>query len=620
MSKSTTLFLQGTLIALVALFGASLVTTPAVGQGFPSTLTPLACAPGQQYLPAVTHGVADNFDPSGAVEPTFASVDSVAAVPWNTSSNNRYDDTVNSRYFADTFYLGLPANATAKAMRISGYLRPAAQGASWNTDTMYILQALPSSGNGFTPLYHPNFAIPLGTTSSVVWNIDGSGITSTPTLTAVSPLTMLANSPPTGQDVLNGITANGFIDIHIQNDTSVDYFAVELCYEPDPNATPDFEIIKSLNTCSVGSAPASAVCTYTLEIRNMGDPYSGELQVEEILNGHMQSINVIDAAGSNIPCQVFSGLGPSPLTFSSGTIIADTAAVCTVPNVFVDGTTPLFLTAMVEVDTQLFFGPGSDKLNCAAVVGWDGRPSGMTTVDFPSHCVLALTPTLHPQTPCELHIEASTPNSNLAVGDPIPVAFQITNEGGTACETVRMINYVAQADTAQSLATWLTLDPNALDQAATQPSHWNSPDDWVAYMQDPVGGNVPNFQFSFPATGLVFLGPDIPAGDLTGLHPSRRLQYSGPPVQNSTFQPGAQQDYDTNNLGPAADGGIVCGIAVVSISEYYDLRIALSLTSGLLKPPNLSSTTANEIWADNINNALAADGKFGVSCVGFNVQ
>ena len=69
-------------------------------------------------------------------------------------------------------------------------------------------------------------------------------------------------------------------------------------------------------------------------------------------------------------------------------------------------------------------------------------------------------------------------------------------------------------------------------------------------------------------------------------------------------------------------GFMNCGIAVIAPGEYEDLRIKLSAAANfaLLLVSGLSSSTGNDIWADETNKLLAADNVHNVACVGVNVN
>lgn len=768
MTNSTSLFWRDSLIAFSLGIGICLFSPPADGQSFPSSISPLSCPADQERL-WVVRGVEDDYNPTLNSEPMTPSAELLVANTWpNTPVIDHYDSQVSGHSILDTIELGLPPDATVMSMRISGHFRPVGQGVAWWTDGLRFSQRLSGGGDGFSPLVYNNFAVSLGGAGVKTWEIDATANT----ITTV-PTTSLGAGSATAEDVLDAVTDNGFIDFELQDDTSVDFLAVDICYERD---APEFVITKTLDTCSPGSSPNTMQCTFELEIRNDGDPYTGELQfteimnsatafmnvedsngaavscqilaedpslvsnigsqpmsfseqrlctlpgvsiddsdvieldviaefstteffgpgpeqlncasvvmwdgqpdlaqmqgglpsdcahvppaapqfsiektlqqcdlaisantnsctytieitnnggpyigqlqIQEITNVGFQSIEVSDATGNNIPCQVYSGgsFSTTPLNFSAGAIISDASAICSIPNAAIaNNSPPLVLTATIETNPLLFFGPGPDPLNCAAVVLWDGRPNGMATADFPSHCIEAYPPAS--ATACELHVDATSPNQNVPIGNPIEFEFQITNEGGVACETVRIINYVAAADSHLGSYRWMTADPNFVDQLSTHSDQWDSPNDTIAYMQGP--GNVPNFQYSFPQTPPVILGPGIPEGDLIWVHPGRRPQYAGPPVQSVAFAPGAQADLGIDYGQATADGFIVCGIAVTNTADYFDQRVALSLAAGLNRPISLNQGTGFDVWAQNTNDALAASGITNASCVGINTQ
>jgi hypothetical protein len=158
---------------------------------------------------------------------------------------------------------------------------------------------------------------------------------------------------------------------------------------------PEFEVTKTLRECQ-SFGPNANRCVYDIRIENTGAPYTGELQIEDVTNQSVNRFFLFDTNSRPISCQVYTQPQPQQLTFSDGAISSPRFDLCTLSNVSIDASTPIDLTALVQLGGPAL-SPPEAPLNCAALVMWDGRPNGLQTEDFPSSCVPAL--------PSEIDIE-----------------------------------------------------------------------------------------------------------------------------------------------------------------------------------------------------------------------
>lgn len=379
---------------------------------------------------------------------------------------------------------------------------------------------------------------------------------------------------------------------------------------------PDFAVSKRVESCSAAAGSSPVTCTYSITVSNSGSPYTGSVTIQEFMNVGGVDVSLTDPSGASMVCQDFSNSGQTnQLTTSSGhTINTDGTSLCTAEAVTIDNA-PQTFTATVAFDPNIHYGPDPIAINCAGLVMWDDRPS-LNSIQqnggFPGDCVPAL-----PATPCELHVSTWTANTTISTGDVTTGGLQISNQGGTECETIRLLAYLGFSNSASTPTRWMQAPSEVAHLLSEQPDAWRSPAEVVSEMQV----NVPGYQYSYPPTPPLTPGaPPAPQNDLIWVHPERRPGGSGVSASGFAFQPFASEVYTTIPTPlMSPDGFIACSIAVVSVSEIAALRQALH-NAASNKPASLSASNGNDVWAANINNALAADGIAGASCVGINIQ
>jgi len=150
---------------------------------------------------------------------------------------------------------------------------------------------------------------------------------------------------------------------------------------------PEFEITKTLNNCQSFGGNANR-CVYDIRIENHGGPYVGDIQIQDVTNQVVNNLYLFDANQNPFTCQEYSGPQPNTLDFSADTITSPRTDICTMENVTIDAT-GMDLTLLVQLGGPAL-SPPEAPLNCAAVVNWDGRPSGMAMDEYPSDCEPAL--------------------------------------------------------------------------------------------------------------------------------------------------------------------------------------------------------------------------------------
>lgn len=367
-------------------------------------------------------------------------------------------------------------------------------------------------------------------------------------------------------------------------------------------ARPDFSVTKTIESCESFAANAYR-CTYNIRIENNGGPYTGELQIEDVTNQSVNRFFLFDANRNPISCQAFTGTQQPRLTFSDGTVTSSRFDVCTIPNISIDAATPIELTALVQLERST---SSEAPLNCAAVVMWDGRPDGMQTDDFPSSCIDAFPPAdeTGPELPptCALSIRASAPDTDIGIGERFEASFNFANIGTLECEVLRFQAYTGIFDPASTQTAWFA-NGNLLHALSQQPSEW--------YVGQTYPAAIGQSASSHP--------------DLIWLHPSRRTGYNGSPVSNVAFQPGTTLTYSgisdqmTAQTLPAY-GALVCGFAVVSLSEYAGLGQTLSAQIDANRPAGQTQTNGYDEWAANINDDLVAAGVENIHCLGWNIR
>jgi hypothetical protein len=215
----------------------------------------LSCAaPSQLY--SVTHGVANNFAGDGSSQPTpnmaYFSSQGISL----SSTTNTFDQTANDYHFGDTLPIAVPQGSTVTSMRLTTRLKP--------TDTQCSGGGGgggggPSGGNNNTgrtigPPTGCGSAGPGASNDAInfhVWNASGATHTSPVSgfpIASISatgdwglpdPAEIFTFDFMTAQPLLfNAVTVGAGLppplnlDVYIQDDTSVDFLTLELCYVP----------------------------------------------------------------------------------------------------------------------------------------------------------------------------------------------------------------------------------------------------------------------------------------------------------------------------------------------------------------------------------------------------
>jgi hypothetical protein len=258
-------------IALIALAGSSAVLAQAQPPARPSAINgppgppAFQCERGESTFKA-GNGTDDNFAATLDPKPHAAADFSAAA---GLAATNIYDQTASNYHFGDSFTL--PSGQITK-VRLTTRLKPNSGDATndsidffasnpWPGSTParvgFVINNLPGAATWAPPHAPELFVFDFLPASVVVY---GNNVPGTP---AASP-------PYVGSAFFPALDVSKRFDIYVQDDTSVDFVQIELCYKPK------YDLVASKKR--EGSY-------YTLDVTNAGQPISpsGSIQVVEIV-------------------------------------------------------------------------------------------------------------------------------------------------------------------------------------------------------------------------------------------------------------------------------------------------------------------------------------------------
>jgi len=187
------------------------------------------------YIKEIT-GIVNNFECSeketlvkilgGKIDafalPEDATTPSATLAGTNTLPKMKYDNPAHDRHFIDTLNLGLNSNQTVTNAEFHiGY--KSTNRSLWTNDALYIGEY--GVNHGAYKLYDNSSSNFIETT----WGIETVGGE-----TIASTNLELNNTIGTGT-VLNTMKSNGFLDIYLQDDTTVDFTQLNLCVKNNCN-------------------------------------------------------------------------------------------------------------------------------------------------------------------------------------------------------------------------------------------------------------------------------------------------------------------------------------------------------------------------------------------------
>lgn len=245
---------QSSLIACALAAAALLSGNGAKSQTgtWPATLR---CAPPTQHM-SMLHGIDDNFavpTPADPAPTPGAGLIATYGAPM-TAPSNKYDNTAVNYHFGDTFAFPLPAGTSITAARVTTRIRP--NGDIWNNDSFNFQQqgakAEPVLGNMG---YHTP-----GSSQLISFDITSSGISPAPSYgTTGNPSQALA-----------ALNANQFLNFYMQDDSEIDFIALELCVTVPPPKDYDIGVNKQRDDRG----------GYIIRIANPGRPLPAGAKVE----------------------------------------------------------------------------------------------------------------------------------------------------------------------------------------------------------------------------------------------------------------------------------------------------------------------------------------------------
>jgi hypothetical protein len=291
-------------IALIGLAGSSVAAfaqapkpAGAATNGPITPVEPFQCRPGESAF-KTGNGTNDNFagtaDPKPHPSAAFASA--VTLVP----ATNIYDQTASNYHFGDTFTLNPPGQITK--VRLTTRLK--ANSGDANNDGISF-----STSPSFTP-GHFGFAL---NTLSPGWGTSGSGqmpklfmfefeAGSTVQVNVAGNPSNTTPSPYSSSTFYGDLNTNHLLHVYVEDDTSVDFVEVELCYQPAPK----YDLV---------AAKKHDGNIYTLNVHNAGSPImpTGSVQVVEVVPAGL-TIDWASMTGWQCPGAVFPVVGPDAFT------------------------------------------------------------------------------------------------------------------------------------------------------------------------------------------------------------------------------------------------------------------------------------------------------------------
>jgi hypothetical protein len=283
-------------LATTALLALSWPPTATFAQGVTTPRTapgPLSCGR-PSLLFSVTHGLDDNFsNTTPADSPPQPSAALIAQ--YTLTTPNIFDQTTSNYHFGDTLAINVPQNSTIVAARLITRMKPLA-GQPENDGVNFHVPGTPfSSSIGYS----------LNIISGNAW-------------TAGSPSKIFVFTAAT--NILNAMTAAAAatppqpaLDVYVQDDTSVDFLRLEVCYTPPKG--PDVAATK-LHKGSV----------YSLNVGNPGGPIpvGDTIEVTDYIPVALTITSI------NAPSPWTCSANPAPLPVTGPAVITCTYQVTTI--------------------------------------------------------------------------------------------------------------------------------------------------------------------------------------------------------------------------------------------------------------------------------------------------
>lgn len=235
------------------------------------TLPPAFCLlsidrPSRSIL-TISRGINDSFDPQADPNPApslqFISRYAQLGLPTNT-----YDQLGSDYFFGDTLNFSgqLPTGAAIVGARLRMRLR--ALDGQPDNDAIHIQYGAQTFGYKLNNLPGANGWTASDPPHDQVFAFDFSPTAATPAPTE--------GTFPGPAQFLQALEANQFLDILIQDDTSVDYLRLDICYETRIPRLPDLLAQKTKTQLMPN------VSYYQLQVQNLGGPITGPAKIEAI--------------------------------------------------------------------------------------------------------------------------------------------------------------------------------------------------------------------------------------------------------------------------------------------------------------------------------------------------